>query len=885
MEDNRMTFGAFLKAYFKQCLEVFKHPKLLLPTAIISVVWIGLGLLQNRVGQSLPMDVLNFLTYAQGGLYGGIFGAIGGILGKIVVAAFVNIMIVPLFYKKNPFANIRQGFNDIVANIKFESTDATVLLLKGSGTALLLYSIFNVTQTFENCMVGIVSAVALVSAAARKRGFLWGMVLSFMNTVSKGKVPSYQRLMRVLTGLTLGFTLGVTLSLFGTMWAGSIGLIALIVGWIMGKGTKKEAVTHIILITLFLLPKAELWAAGSGKWTLVDVKTEKNPTSTWSGLHGEHTSVTLSGTTASYRIDYVFGDDSGYFTGSLTPFFGSYAPGYSFVSETAVHLEKGTRWFDIANWHWNKAWVSYAGVDRDQGAHIGWELRDDLGTFNFVFPTREEVGSDQFILEESVNVMDAYIRTAYYFQWNAKGKVISSADGSDDGWDDWDDDMEIKLPEWVNKLFGTDGNHTPDGVTIMIGILGALGGLGGGMGGVLGGIGGAGGGGGGIPTGNTPGGNGPLGDGPEQKNEPTPEEQMDRYQKEKDERFKKYTHDNPDGTKTYTDPATGEKHTLYPKYNPETGKPEGWVNENDSPYDEDKLNDWLAWRERNSEHFAQNEAEAQQNLAQQRAMNQAQNDYDRERGSSAAADAHKAYKEECEKEVYLTDLALKHGFINADDKDALKKALLKDKHEALEEGAEAMNDAAFWNDAVNVAETTEHIADTTINVMGEFPGNRGVKNLYTVVKTMAKHGMQGAVKGQGWGEVAKELSVGAVEGGLSVLQNQEMTGVFGTSVLGKFTKAGVNIGAEGVKSIVNDLMDPNKSVSEILDNATKAGANRLFFEGMGEITKTYGGFASDANSAGIDEVGSFAQEMGFHTDSSNALADEINRFRNKFFGI
>ena len=54
---------------------------------------------------------------------------------------------------------------------------------------------------------------------------------------------------------------------------------------------------------------------------------------------------------------------------------------------------------------------------------------------------------------------------------------------------------------------------------------------------------------------------------------------------------------------------------------------------------------------------------------------------------------------------------------------------------------------------------------------------------------------------------------------------------------------------------------------------------------MGEITKTYGGFASDANSAGIDEVGSFAQEMGFHTDSSNALADEINRFRNKFFGI
>ena len=106
-----MTFGAYLKAYFKQCLEVLKQPKMLLPTAILAVVWIGLGILQNKVGKILPLSILNFLTYAQGGLYGGIFGAIGGILGKIVVAAFVNVRIVPLFYKQNPFANFKQGFN------------------------------------------------------------------------------------------------------------------------------------------------------------------------------------------------------------------------------------------------------------------------------------------------------------------------------------------------------------------------------------------------------------------------------------------------------------------------------------------------------------------------------------------------------------------------------------------------------------------------------------------------------------------------------------------------------------------------------------------------------------------------------------------------------
>ena len=871
-DTTRMTFGAYLKAYFKQCLEVFKHPIMLLPTAILIVVWIGLGILQNKVGRNLPLSMLNFITFAQGGLYGGIFGAIGGILGKIVVAAFVNMMIAPLFYKKNPFANFKQGFKEMIANIKFESKDAVALLLKGIGTAMLLYSIFNVTQSRENSVVGIVSVVAIIRAVARKGGFLWSLLLGWMNSASKGKVPSYQRVVRVLSGMTLGFTIGVVLNTVGFVWVGLLGIITLIVGLILGKKNNKKTAATTVLILLFLLPGVELFADSVGAWKLVDVKTEKNPTATWSDHHGIQSAVNLSGTTASFRIDYAYSleDDEGYYTGSITPFYGSYAPGYVFVGESVTQLEKGKRWMDIVSWNINRFWNSYSGVDRDKGARIGWELRSDLGTFNYTFPSREEVGSDQFIIEESVNLHGAYIRTAYYFEWNSKRKAVSSVDGSDD---DWDDDIEISLPKWIEKLFGTDGAHTPNGITILIGILGALGGLGGGLGGN-------------VPTGEGPSGNGPAGNGPEPepKPEPTPEElEWERYQKEKQKRFNKYVNDNPDGTRTYTDPATGEKHTLYPKYDTETGEFTHWENENNSPYDEDKLNDWLAWRERNSEHFAQNEAEAQRNLEEQRAMNKAQNDYDRARGSSAAADAHKAFKEQSEHEVYLSDLALKHGFINADDKESLKKAILKDKHEALEECAEAMKNAATWNDSVNYYETLERISDTTINVMGEFPGNRIAKNIYTVVKSTLKHAMESKVKDESvWGGIGQ----GMVEGGLSIVQNQEMTGLFGKTPLGKLTKAGLNIGAEMTKSIINDLMDPNKSASEILDNATKAGINRLYYEGTGEITKTYAGFTSDANiPSGVDELGSFAQEMGFHTDSSNALADEINKYRHKFFGV
>ena len=870
-DTTHLTFGAYLKAYFKQCLEVFKHPKMLLPTVILAVVWIGLGILQNKVGRNLPLSILNFLTYAQGGLYGGILGAIGGILGKIVVAAFVNIMIVPLFYKKNPFANFKQGFQEIIANIKFESKDATALLLKSSGTALLLYSIFNVTQSRENSLVGIVSIVALISAAARKQGFLWGLVISFMNSISKGKVPSYQRVVRVLSGMTLGFTLGVALSTVGFVWVGLLGVIALIVGLILGKKNSKKVVAATVLMLLFLLPKGELFADSAGVWKLVDAKTETNPTTKGDKLK---LTATISGTTNSWRIDFSWEDVVGQIYGSMPPFQGSYAPGHNYIGYYEVHQEHTTNkliW-PVTN-SLNVWWKIYYGKDRDKVNPIVGRRCLGHGEFSCTFPTLEEAGSEYIIVEESVEIREAYIRTLYYFKWDAMGKAGNNSSSTDGKWDD----LNTTLPHWINKLFGTDGEHTSDVTTILIGILGVLGGLGGGLGGALGG--GIGGG------GNAPTGEGPTGgNDPAPKKEPTPEElEWQRYQKEKEARFKKYLTDNPDGTKTYIDPATCQKHTLYPKYNTETGEFTHWENENDTPYDEAKLNDWLAWRERNSEHFAQNEAQAQQNLAEQRALNQAQNDYDRERHSSAAADAHKAFKEQCEHAVFLGDLALKHGFVNANDLDSLKKTILKDKHEALEEGAKAMNDAAYWNDKSYDVEFYEHAADVLINVMGEYPGNRMAKNIYTVAKSIIKHGTESKVKGDSvWGGIGQ----GAVEGGLSVLQNQEMTGLFGTSVVGKLTKAGVNIGAETAKSIFNDLMDPTKSASDILDNATKAGINRLYFEGMGEATKTYGGFASDAATpSGVDEIGSFAQEVGFHTESANALADKINFYRHKFFGI
>lgn len=235
------SFGTFLKTYFSQFKEVLKHPKLLLPTVILFVIWVILGILQNHLGNLMPLKYLNFITYAQGGCYGGVIGAIGGILGKVVVAAFVNVMIAPLFQGKNPFKDFGASFGEMGKALKKDSAASLAPLFAGLGTALVFYTLFNWTQLSENSMAGIVSAVAAVIAVGRRGGFLWGLVFSIAGSLSKGKIPSQIQIMRFLTGLSLGFAAGVALTFTGLLLSLPAGAVLIIVALVMKSSNKKEA--------------------------------------------------------------------------------------------------------------------------------------------------------------------------------------------------------------------------------------------------------------------------------------------------------------------------------------------------------------------------------------------------------------------------------------------------------------------------------------------------------------------------------------------------------------------------------------------------------------------------------------------------------------------
>jgi len=243
-QHSPMGAGKFIIEYIRQSLTVLKNPKQMLPTVVLGLVWLVLALLGSFGINPLPVRILSFLTFAQGGMFGGVLGAAGGILGKVVVAAFLNAAIVPLFQKKAPFSGIVGGIKDFFGGLAVKSITAVAPLLGGVGVSLLLYAFMNNTQSLQNSMVGIIAFVMLLQNLGRQGGFLWGLAFSAANSLSKGRTPSYVGVTRCISGMTLGFALGVTLSTMGLrwcVWLGALLLIAALIFVIVSKGKKEVA--------------------------------------------------------------------------------------------------------------------------------------------------------------------------------------------------------------------------------------------------------------------------------------------------------------------------------------------------------------------------------------------------------------------------------------------------------------------------------------------------------------------------------------------------------------------------------------------------------------------------------------------------------------------
>ena len=150
------------------------------------------------------------------------------------MAVFINSLILPLFEKKLPFVGVAGGIKGMFTSMTKDTARGIAPLLKGIGLALLLYMFMNINEGKQNSIIGVVALVMLLQNIGNQGGFLFGLLFSLANSMSKGKVPRYISITRFLTGMTLGFTLAIGITLLGKHWCLIGGVGFLLLGTIFG---------------------------------------------------------------------------------------------------------------------------------------------------------------------------------------------------------------------------------------------------------------------------------------------------------------------------------------------------------------------------------------------------------------------------------------------------------------------------------------------------------------------------------------------------------------------------------------------------------------------------------------------------------------------------
>ena len=221
---------------FKSALH---NRKLLITAGIMALVWFLLTLLPALGINPVPVQLLSFLTFAQGGLTGGVPGFIGGLIGKGLIAYFVALILTGGISAGGIISSIKSVFT------KFSGgnwTPASISpLLLGGGLALFIYNFLAGTSTLMNCMVGIVAFLVAARALMNKSGCIWNIFGSIF--ARSGRIDT-GLLTKIMAGWAAGFALGIILSIFGGYLCYLIGFILVVIGAIlMIAVTGKEGVS------------------------------------------------------------------------------------------------------------------------------------------------------------------------------------------------------------------------------------------------------------------------------------------------------------------------------------------------------------------------------------------------------------------------------------------------------------------------------------------------------------------------------------------------------------------------------------------------------------------------------------------------------------------
>lgn len=219
---------------------MFKNKRKLIIIAILAIIWILMILLPYLGFNPLPVKVLSFLTFAQGGASLNTFRAVGGLLGKGVYAIFF----VSLFDGK--FKSIIGGIKPLINTIKQTKKGQFAFLLVGIGVACILYNFLTGYAALIKSMIGIASLSLVLQALNTKQGFIYAFVMA--STASRKKkqvIASHERTESLMSGLVIGFSLSILLSIIPIGYAPYIfGALMVVIGvtlMITSKNTEVQS--------------------------------------------------------------------------------------------------------------------------------------------------------------------------------------------------------------------------------------------------------------------------------------------------------------------------------------------------------------------------------------------------------------------------------------------------------------------------------------------------------------------------------------------------------------------------------------------------------------------------------------------------------------------
>ena len=908
--NGAQTFGQFLKGYFKGLVQMLKHPLSLLPTLLISAAWIVLGIVHTRYGESQWLAWANFFTFAQGGLFGGTVGAVGGIVGKILIATLLNALIMPLFVKNcHPFARFGRGFGGFFKSFAFDSLRALSSFLFGLGLALLLYSIFNITQRWQESLVGVTAAILLIRSIGQRGGLIFSFLFSITKTFTKGKSPSYVGISRFLSGMVLGMTLAVGLNAFGLKWCVAFAAGALVLAFLfVWFGKRQRAVlTAVSVAFLLMVPvyadsptpqsQEELKAASKKHAAelapyLEEVNRAAQEAREKGGDAAEARLAEAQKRYAEAVARYARQDAQGQQVPQEMQDLINRASDYDGINKKVESLEKQyeqaaarndqAEMDRIAN-EIAKVYMGQANdamdlykmaqeMQNQQGAQVNPATNDDDdwgvtpagdvdtgGTGNPFFGDQsrddERSGSDPnpFGIGPGANDLD----------WKPQspdgGFVGAVKDMVDDkGLDSWaDEDSRVDTEEDATELEGI-------GAGIAVG-LGA--GAAAGAGGAGGALGGGGGGGGGVPT-DLPdtGGEWEATEPKEREDEDDSEEDEDEESEGGDGDEENEENEEPEGEEKPEESEEAEKGEQ-----PEEQEPEQQDEEQAPEDQEPEEDDYDYEKERADREREQEEINKKYKDAFDKDAEKFKSTSDQERiEKEVAEDMKKWEEEEHVREIIqsVKDEAEEMGVptkdadgndrsmddILDDMKDKYVKDTLRDNwREWQDTQMEAAKEELDASLALADAELVDNVSEGTVNVLAEYvPGGDKVKDFHTFTKSTMVGATEGYLK-DGWTGAAKGGAAGAAEGVVGVAQNHlsDLTkGATGNEAVDKLAADVLNVQMEGVKVMIHDV-SRGKSVEELYSDVQEATVKKTGDVLVGRILGDGLGMGDhDANAVG-----------------------------------